>query len=139
MTGDHHGQSARRATLLVRAVDAILGTHTDVVALMRKNITQEVAGAVFGVSQATVSRRWDLLRPLIGQVLHDCVPHPAEIGLAVNLGAALIAALGVWRNGRWGWFLGTVIVSVAAGLYMVQQTVGLPELPKKWWEPSRIV
>ena len=27
-----------------------------VVTLMRKNITQEVAGAVFGVSQATVSR-----------------------------------------------------------------------------------
>jgi hypothetical protein len=27
MTGDHHGRSARRATLLVRAVDAILGTH----------------------------------------------------------------------------------------------------------------
>ena len=29
--------------------------------------------------QATVSRRWDLLRPLIGPVLHGCVPHPAEI------------------------------------------------------------
>ncbi|MFF1497341.1 transposase family protein [Streptomyces sp. NPDC058304] len=29
---------------------------------MRKNLTQEVAGAVFGVSQSTVSRRWDLLR-----------------------------------------------------------------------------
>jgi transposase, IS6 family len=28
MIGDHHGRSARRATLLVRAVDAILGTHT---------------------------------------------------------------------------------------------------------------
>jgi hypothetical protein len=27
MTGDHHGRTARRATLLVRAVDAILGTH----------------------------------------------------------------------------------------------------------------
>ncbi|MEV6731435.1 transposase family protein [Streptomyces sp. NPDC051364] len=33
-----------------------------VVCLMRKNLTQEVAGAVFGVSQSTVSRRWDLLR-----------------------------------------------------------------------------
>jgi hypothetical protein len=31
MTGDDHGWSAERATLLVRAVDAILGTHTDMV------------------------------------------------------------------------------------------------------------
>jgi hypothetical protein len=27
MTGDHHGQTAGMATLLVRAVDEILGTH----------------------------------------------------------------------------------------------------------------
>jgi hypothetical protein len=27
MIGDHHGPSAGRATLLVRTVDAILGTH----------------------------------------------------------------------------------------------------------------
>jgi hypothetical protein len=27
MTGDHHGQTARRATLLVTAADEILGTH----------------------------------------------------------------------------------------------------------------
>jgi hypothetical protein len=27
MTGDHHGRTARRATLLVRAADEILGTH----------------------------------------------------------------------------------------------------------------
>jgi hypothetical protein len=27
MTGDHHGQGVGRATLLVRAMDAILGTH----------------------------------------------------------------------------------------------------------------
>jgi hypothetical protein len=27
MTGDHHGQTAVRATLLVRAADEILGTH----------------------------------------------------------------------------------------------------------------
>ena len=29
-----------------------------VVCLLRKNVTQDFAGAVFGVSQATVSRRW---------------------------------------------------------------------------------
>jgi len=27
MTGDHHGRTARRATLLVTAADEILGTH----------------------------------------------------------------------------------------------------------------
>jgi hypothetical protein len=27
MTGDHHAQTAGRATMLVRAVDEILGTH----------------------------------------------------------------------------------------------------------------
>jgi len=29
MTGDHHGRTARRATLLVTATDEILGTHSD--------------------------------------------------------------------------------------------------------------
>lgn len=33
-------------------------------------------GAIFAVSQCTVSRRWDLLRPLIGQVLAEFVPGP---------------------------------------------------------------
>jgi hypothetical protein len=28
MIGDHHGRTAGRATLLVRAVDGILGTHS---------------------------------------------------------------------------------------------------------------
>jgi hypothetical protein len=50
-----------------------------VVTLMRKNLTQEVAGVIFGVSQSTVSRRWDLLRPLIGEALAPFVPRPAEI------------------------------------------------------------
>ena len=44
-----------------------------VVTLMRKNLTQEVAGAIVGCSQPAVSRRRDLLRPLIGQVLAGCV------------------------------------------------------------------
>ena len=58
-----------------------------VVCLMRKNVTQDFAGAVFGVSQATVSRRWDLLRPLIGDALADVVPDPAEV---VGRGTVLV-------------------------------------------------
>lgn len=50
-----------------------------VVALMRKNVTQEVAGTIFGVSQPTVSRRWDLLRPAIGEALAEFVPDPREV------------------------------------------------------------
>ena len=58
-----------------------------VVFLMRKNVTQDVAGAVFGVSQATVSRRWDLLRPVIGDVLATVVPDPGEL---VGRGTVLV-------------------------------------------------
>ena len=50
-----------------------------VAALMRTNLTQEIAGGIFGCSQATVSRRWDLLRPVIGRALADCVPDPRQI------------------------------------------------------------
>jgi hypothetical protein len=50
-----------------------------VVALMRKNITQECTGAIFGVSQPTVSRRWDLLRPAIADALAEFVPDPKQV------------------------------------------------------------
>lgn len=58
-----------------------------VVALMRKNITQELAGAIFNVSQPTVSRRWDLLRPAIGAVLAEFVPDPRQV---IGEGTALV-------------------------------------------------
>jgi hypothetical protein len=58
-----------------------------VVCLMRKNITQELAGAIFGVSQSTVSRRWDLLRPVIGEVLAEFVPDLKEL---VGAGTVLV-------------------------------------------------
>jgi hypothetical protein len=58
-----------------------------VVALLRHNLTQDVAGAFFGVSQPTVSRRWDLLRPAIGAALAGCVPDPREI---LGNGSALV-------------------------------------------------
>jgi hypothetical protein len=58
-----------------------------VVSLMRKNITQELAGAIFGVSQPTVSRRWDLLRPAIGEALAEFVPDPQQ---AAGTGTVLV-------------------------------------------------
>lgn len=50
-----------------------------VVMLMRRNVTQAAAGAIFGCSQPTVSRRWDLLRPVIGKVLASFVPDPVQV------------------------------------------------------------
>jgi hypothetical protein len=58
-----------------------------VIHLMRKNPTQEVAAAFFRVSQATVSRRWDQLRPVLATVLADLIPTPREI---VRAGTALV-------------------------------------------------
>lgn len=62
-----------------------------------------------------------------------------EIGLAINLPAAIVAAAAIWRDARWGWALGLLIAATAVGLYIAQQTIGLPGLPKDWLEPSRIV
>jgi len=50
-----------------------------VVMLMRRNVTQSVAAGIFGCSQSTVSRRWDKLRPVIGMVLRQYVPDPAQV------------------------------------------------------------
>ena len=50
-----------------------------VVMLMRRNVTQAATGAIFGCSQSTVSRRWDLLRPVTGKVLASFVPDPVQV------------------------------------------------------------
>jgi DDE superfamily endonuclease len=60
----------------------VLGLYRSVmmvVCLMRKNITQTMAGAIFGTSQSTVSRRWDLLRPVIKRAVASFIPHPIEV------------------------------------------------------------
>jgi hypothetical protein len=57
----------------------LFGSVTLVVSLLRENLTQSFAGAAFGVSQSTVSRGWDLLRPLIEPALAEFVATPAQI------------------------------------------------------------
>jgi DDE superfamily endonuclease len=77
----------------------LFGSIALVVCLMRKNVTQEFAGAIFGVSQATVSRRWDLLRPLIAQVLAEFIPHPGEVaGAGTVLVDGTICPTWDWRD-----------------------------------------
>jgi hypothetical protein len=50
-----------------------------VVMLIRRNSTQAEAAAHFHCSQPTVSRRWDLLHPVIAKVLAAYVPDPAQV------------------------------------------------------------
>jgi hypothetical protein len=62
-----------------------------------------------------------------------------ELVFLANLLGAVTAAVGIYRNRPWGWFLGVVIAGTSFALYLAQETVGLPGLPKVWSEPSRIV
>jgi nicotinamide riboside transporter PnuC len=62
-----------------------------------------------------------------------------EVGLLANALGAVIAALGIALGRRWGWLLGVVVAVVSVALYVVQETVGLPGLPKMWLEPSRLL
>ena len=57
----------------------LLDSVVMVVMLMRRNATQASAAAHFHCSQPTVSRRWDLLRPVIGKVLAPYVPAPVQV------------------------------------------------------------
>jgi hypothetical protein len=62
-----------------------------------------------------------------------------ELVFLANLLGALAAAVGIARHRRWGWLLGVLIAGVSALLYVAQETVGLPGLPQRWLEPSRIL
>jgi hypothetical protein len=80
-----------------------------VVALLRKNLTQDLAGAVFGVSQPTVSRRWDLLRPLIAQALAEFVLDPRT---AIGAGTVLVDGM---ICPTWDWQAISDLYSAKAG------------------------
>ena len=60
-------------------VAGLLDSVVMVVMLMRRNGTQAAAAAHFHCSQPTVSRRWDLLRPVIGRVLAPYVLDPVQV------------------------------------------------------------
>jgi uncharacterized membrane protein YhdT len=69
----------------------------------------------------------------------DYASRVLELVLLANLLGTMTAAIGVYRNARWGWLFGIAIAGFCVILYVAQETVGLPGLPKVWWEPSRIV
>lgn len=56
--------------------------------LLRTNITQDQAAAIFNVSQPTASRRWDLLRDVMAAALDAVVPTVREV--VGNTGSVLV-------------------------------------------------
>ena len=92
LTGLTWGQLTRLSIIVVAEIDSITKPGAKkppamdlfrsvvlVVALMRRNIVQAAAANIFKCSQPTVSRRWDLLRPVIGRALASFVPDPAQV------------------------------------------------------------
>src|SRR5260370_18165078 len=77
--------SGRKQTPAVGQLDSVIM----VVMLMSRNATQAAAAAHFHCSQPTASRRWDLLRPVIGKVLAPYVPDPVQV--LGREGTALVA------------------------------------------------
>lgn len=70
-----------------------------VVFLLRENPTQTVAAAVFGVSQPTVSRRFEALREVIPAVLADLIPDlPAAAGASTVLVDGTLARTWDWAS-----------------------------------------
>jgi hypothetical protein len=66
----------------------------------------------------------------------------AYIGVlfALNVLGALVAAYGIWRGERWGWWLGSLVAGGALVLYVISRSVGMPGFhEREWAEPSGLV
>ena len=91
-TGLREGQLRMLASLVLKEIGSLLkpeakkppaadlfNSVTMVVTLMRRNSRQEELAEYFRCSQSTVSRRWDLLRPVIAKVLAVYIPRPGQV------------------------------------------------------------
>src|SRR5215204_7826919 len=57
-----------------------------------------------------------------------------------NFGGAVVAAIGIVRNHRWGWGLGALVAGGTFAGYVISCTIGLPGLPvEEWLEPLGVL
>jgi uncharacterized membrane protein YfcA len=57
-----------------------------------------------------------------------------------NFGGAVVAAIGMYRNYRWGWSLGALVAGGAFAGYVISRTIGLPGMPvEEWLEPLGVL
>jgi hypothetical protein len=68
----------------------------------------------------------------------DELEEATYVGLLflANFGGAVVAAIGIYRNYRWGWLFGVTLAGGSFVGYVVSRTVGLPGLDiEEWLEP----
>src|ERR687886_980014 len=63
---------------------------------------------------------------LIGASPHYRVAPYIGVLFVANFIAALVAAVGIYRDALWGWLLGVLIAGGALVMYVVSRSVGLP-------------
>ena len=57
-----------------------------------------------------------------------------------NFGAAVVAAIRIYRNDRWGWGLGALVAGGTFAGYVISCTIGLPGLPiEDWLDPVGVL
>src|SRR5215208_1463053 len=57
-----------------------------------------------------------------------------------NFGGAVVAAIGIYRNYRWGWLFGVMLAGGSFVGYVASCTVGLPSLDvEEWLQPLGVL
>jgi drug/metabolite transporter (DMT)-like permease len=57
-----------------------------------------------------------------------------------NFGGAVVAAIGIYRNYRWGWLFGVMLAGGSFVGYVVSRTMSLPGLPvEEWLQPLGVL
>jgi hypothetical protein len=99
MTGDHHGRTSEKATLLVRAADEILGTHRhnyDMTALAETETADIIAAACSGIGDKGYQCS-DFITPFKKPQGGELLDWQKEFNAQVNKLRAPIAHLKSWR------------------------------------------
>jgi hypothetical protein len=91
---------------------------------------------------------WTGISSIIVVGLIHLIEAPEELEEATYLGTlflanfvgALLAAIGIDRNYRWGWSLGALVAGGAFLGYVLSRTIGLPGMPVEvWLEPLGVL
>ena len=79
---------------------------------------------------------------LIGASPHYRVAPYIGVSFVANFIAALVAAVGLYRDALWGWLLGVLVAGGALVMYVISRSVGLPGYEHavgRWFGPLAVL